>query len=128
MAFFPWFAWFSRRLLFPPDTLSFFSRSFDTSCWNKLGILWLNSPNICDRILNARQSHALPFFMEIFLIASLEIWNLRNSKIFDNARLMLALLKYPFYPLFNFDNGMNLISKSLTILTSGQLLVVFTFI
>ena len=39
----------------------------------------------------------------------------------------MALLKYPFYPLFNFDNGMNLISKSLTILTSGQLLVVFTF-
>ena len=39
----------------------------------------------------------------------------------------LALLKYPFYPLFNFDNGMNLISKSLTILTSAQLLVVFTF-
>ena len=38
---------------------------------------------------------------------------------------LLALLKYPFYPLFNFDNGMNLISKSLTILTSGQLLVVF---
>ena len=30
---------------------------------------------------------------------------------------LLALLKYPFYPLFNFDNGMNLISKSLTILT-----------
>ena len=40
---------------------------------------------------------------------------------------MLALLKYPFYPLFNFDNGMNLISKSLTILTSAQLLVVFAF-
>ena len=40
---------------------------------------------------------------------------------------MLALLKYPFYPLFNFDNGMNLISKSLTILTSAQLLIVFTF-
>ena len=42
-------------------------------------------------------------------------------------RWVLALLKYPFYPLFNFDNGMNLISKSLTILTSAQLLVVFTF-
>ena len=39
--------------------------------------------------------------------------------------LLLALLKYPFYPLFNFDNGMNLISESLTILTSAQLLVVF---
>ena len=40
---------------------------------------------------------------------------------------VLALLKYPFYPLFNFDNGMNLISKSLTILTLAQLLVVFAF-
>ena len=40
---------------------------------------------------------------------------------------MLALLKYPFYPLFILDIGMNLISKSLTILTSAQLLVVFTF-
>ena len=41
---------------------------------------------------------------------------------------LLALLKYPFYPLFNFDNGMNLISKSLTILTLAQLLVVCTYI
>jgi len=40
---------------------------------------------------------------------------------------VLALLKYPFYPLFNFDNGINLISESLTILTSAQLLVVFAF-
>ena len=40
---------------------------------------------------------------------------------------MLALLKYPFYHLFNFDNGMNLISELLTILTSAQLLVVFAF-
>ena len=30
---------------------------------------------------------------------------------------LLALLKYPFYPLFILDNGMNLISKSLTVLT-----------
>ena len=42
-------------------------------------------------------------------------------------RSLLALLKYQFYPLFNFDNGMNLISKSLTILTSARLLVVFAF-
>ena len=31
--------------------------------------------------------------------------------------ILLALLKYPFYPLFIFDNGMNLISKSLTVPT-----------
>ena len=30
---------------------------------------------------------------------------------------LLALLKYPFYPLFILDNGMNLISKSLSVLT-----------
>ena len=30
---------------------------------------------------------------------------------------VLALLKYPFYPLFILDNGINLISKSLTVLT-----------
>jgi len=30
---------------------------------------------------------------------------------------LLALLKYPFYPLFILDNGMNSISKSLIVLT-----------
>ena len=33
------------------------------------------------------------------------------------AEPVLVLLKYPFYPLFILDNGMNLISKSLTVLT-----------
>jgi len=35
----------------------------------------------------------------------------------DRAGIVLALLKYPFYLLFILDNGMNLISKSLTVLT-----------
>jgi hypothetical protein len=34
-----------------------------------------------------------------------------------SARSVLALLKYLFYPLFILDNGMNSISKSLTVLT-----------
>ena len=47
-------------------------------------------------------------------------WTLKAALIFIKDLLedeqglsmggMLALLKYPFYPLFNFDNGMNLIS------------------
>ena len=52
-------------------------------------------------------------------------WTGRNNN--PTVGALLALLKYPFYPLFNFDNGMNLISESLTILTSAQLLVVFAF-
>ena len=62
-----------------------------------------------------------------------QIWELKdlatpeNLSQIENTYLLLALLKYPFYPMFNFDNGMNLISESLTILTSAQLLVVFAF-
>ena len=35
----------------------------------------------------------------------------------NGSGAVLALLKYPFYPLFILDNGMNLISKTLTVLT-----------
>ena len=35
----------------------------------------------------------------------------------ESSVLVLALLKYPFYSLFILDNGMNSISKSLTVLT-----------
>jgi len=37
-------------------------------------------------------------------------------EILAAAKELLALLKYPFYPLFILDNDMNLISKSLTVL------------
>ena len=40
-----------------------------------------------------------------------------NRVVVHLLRNVLALLKYPFYPLFILDNGMNLISKSLTVLT-----------
>ena len=39
----------------------------------------------------------------------------KAKKLWDES--LLALLKYLFYPLFILDNGMNLISKSLTVLT-----------
>jgi hypothetical protein len=39
----------------------------------------------------------------------------KAKKLWDES--LLVLLKYPFYPLFILDNGMNLISKSLTVLT-----------
>src|SRR6185503_2235218 len=46
------------------------------------------------------------------------------STMLQNLKLvlLLALLKYPFYPLFILDNGMNLISKSLTVLTPGLII------
>ena len=46
-------------------------------------------------------------------------WTLLQASFYETyqRRGLLAFLKYPFYPLFILDNGMNLISKSLTVLT-----------
>jgi hypothetical protein len=38
-----------------------------------------------DRVLEATKIFAAGFFMEIFTLASWEIWKLRNSIIFDNG-------------------------------------------
>ena len=46
-----------------------------------------------------------------------DLWVLVVGAGVDGGGLVLALLKYPFYPLFILDNGMNLISKSLTVLS-----------
>jgi len=63
----------------------FFCCPFATSCWHKLGIQWTAANNIHDKILGTSWCSNILFFMEIFLIASWEIWNLRNSIIFDNG-------------------------------------------
>ena len=61
--------------------------------------------------------------LQIFFHSSLG-YSFKSAIILNNIRkswnfyhTLLALLKYPFYPLFILDNGMNLISKSLTVLT-----------
>ena len=85
-------------------------------------------------IVNARRRAHLADTSDRFPTLSSVFDNVEYPKDFKptsiqkyDGKEVLALLKYPFYPLFNFDNGMNLISKSLTILTSAQLLVVFAF-
>ena len=53
-------------------------------------------------------------------VASPELPTVHESLMIAPERMVVALLellKYPFYPLFILDNGMNLISKSLTVLT-----------
>ena len=73
-------------------------------------------------MMKFKMSYAKTSWMLLFLLVETR----RPALVVLRVRL-LALLKYPFYPMFNFDNGMNLISESLTILTLAQLLVVFTF-
>ena len=62
----------------------FFTCPFALSCWNKLGIHWGTAASLDDRVLNMIAASGISFSMEIFVIAAWEIWNLRNSKIFDN--------------------------------------------
>ena len=63
----------------------FFSCPFATTCWQKLGFIWPSIADIKQCVLSLMDTMGLPFFMEIFIIATWEIWKLRNSKIFDNG-------------------------------------------
>jgi hypothetical protein len=44
-----------------------------------------------ERVLQALQMSTLEFFMEAFIMASWEIWNLRNVVIFDNGLASVSL-------------------------------------
>lgn len=64
----------------------FFDCVFAKHFWSLISILWYDVLNIHDKILAAWQTSGLPFFMDIFLIASWEIWKLRNAIIFYGER------------------------------------------
>jgi hypothetical protein len=63
----------------------FFNYPFSLSCWAKLGFVWNLGLDTGDRVLEAGRNNAPSFFVEVFLIAAWEIWNLRNLVIFDNG-------------------------------------------
>ena len=67
-----------------------------------------------NRMPNTRKVNIHTYFLEEVRI---EGSGVTKASMLDHGVGLLALLKYPFYPLFILDNGMNLISKSLTILT-----------
>lgn len=61
----------------------FFECPFAQDCWLRLGIHWDMTVAIRDRIACARSSHNIPCIMEIILIAALELWKIRNDKVFQ---------------------------------------------
>ena len=63
----------------------FFNCTFATSCWQKLRLRWPNTYDLHEKIAFGRRNSLHGFFMEIFLVASWELWNLRNDKIFNGA-------------------------------------------
>jgi len=69
----------------------FFTCPFALSCWNKLSIQWDASLSIQECVLHMIGSTGLPCIMEIFVFTVWEIWNIRNSKIFDNGSVSFSL-------------------------------------
>ena len=68
-----------------------FDCPFALDCWQKLGFVWTFSPDIHIRLQQGRQIMGIPFFMGIFIIAVWEIWNVRNSNIFEGNLVSMQL-------------------------------------
>jgi hypothetical protein len=64
----------------------FFECRFAKQCWDKLGVNWVIEDDLPKRIECSRQMAGLPFFMEIFLIATWELWKIRNRLVFDGIQ------------------------------------------
>ena len=69
----------------------FFDCTFAQACWQQLGFLWPVSNDIHTKMDSGRRHTAHGFFMELFLVATWELWNLRNDKIFNNANVTISM-------------------------------------
>lgn len=69
----------------------FFGCSFARRCWRKIGIQWNNNLSLYARVAQARQQQNLPFFMEAVVIATWEIWKIRNDRVFNNGPVHVGI-------------------------------------
>jgi hypothetical protein len=75
----------------------FFNCQFAQTCWDILQIKWDDSVlDIHDRIMKARQEAGLFFFMDAFIVATWEVWKLRNTVIFDAVQPSTQLWTWKF--------------------------------
>jgi hypothetical protein len=64
-----------RRILI----ICFFSCPFALNCWAKLNFVCNMGLNIDARVVDAYRNDASDFFLEAFIIATWEIWNLMSG-------------------------------------------------
>lgn len=60
----------------------FFDCVFARQCWDKLGIVWDPDHDIHRKIIRTREQAGSSLFIELFLIASWELWKVRNRLVF----------------------------------------------
>jgi len=68
----------------------FFTCSFARQCWTRININWDLSLNLEDRFIDAKQRNGVDFFTEAAMIASWELWKIRNDKIFDRQPVCIT--------------------------------------
>jgi hypothetical protein len=61
----------------------FFDCPFAQECWASINISWDVSLELLDRFIHARSVQNIPFFTEAVLIATWELWKMRNDKVFN---------------------------------------------
>jgi hypothetical protein len=64
----------------------FFDCMFSARIWSYLGIDWRSGDSIQAIIAHAKQSFQKPFFMEVLITATWNIWLIRNGKNFRHER------------------------------------------
>ena len=69
----------------------FFECPFSTVCWQKLGFTWDLNLDIHSRLQEGNHNLNIPYFMEIFIIAAWELWNVRNGKKFEGQPVSIQL-------------------------------------
>jgi hypothetical protein len=63
----------------------FFCCPFSSSCWSEIGINWCTDMHLGPMVADGKQSWARPFFTEILILGSWNIWKIRNRVFFDLA-------------------------------------------
>lgn len=69
----------------------FFECPFSYQCWQQIGIQWITSVNIVERIVQARFDFGLQSFREIAMLAAWCIWNHRNAIIFGGDLVSMSV-------------------------------------
>ncbi|KAG2611586.1 hypothetical protein PVAP13_4KG257005, partial [Panicum virgatum] len=69
----------------------FFDCPFSTICWQKIGLAWDTCLDIHSRLEEGNRIFNSPYYIEIFIIAAWEIWNIRNGKIFEGHSVSIQL-------------------------------------
>jgi hypothetical protein len=69
----------------------FFGCEFAKRCWSAIGIQWDESIGMFQRLALAKGQCSLPFFTELVLIASWELWKIRNDKVFNRSNASFSV-------------------------------------